>query len=127
MGMDYKYAGSASYPRFDKEISDIVTQVLGGCKSNKLIQKENSVKGDWVSSMFGTASNMKDDKYVFPDDVPGNVAYFFNHLYDKHSPGFMNDVYLFLSSYFDKISKISNQFVTELEMIHSMNEFWKLS
>lgn len=29
MGMDYQYSGSASYPRFDKEIFEVV-KLLGG-------------------------------------------------------------------------------------------------
>ena len=33
MGMDYQYAGSASYPRFDRELC-LVAEVFGGIKQN---------------------------------------------------------------------------------------------
>ena len=128
MGMDYQYAGSASYPRFDQEISDIVQQVLDGTKTPALIKVEGKVcNGNFVTKMFGSMSSMGDcDKYVFPDTIPENVAYFFNHLYDKFSPGFMEDVYLFLEPYLTKMEKFSSQFVCELNMVHECEDYWDL-
>ena len=128
MGMDYQYAGSASYPRFDKEILDIVQQVFGGAKSTALQQTEDEVsKGSWVTKMFGTMSSMKgEDKYIFPDNIPEHVAYFFNHLYDRFNPEFMEDVYSFIEPRLTNMEEISNQFVCELQMVHECGADWHL-
>lgn len=39
MGMDYNYMGSASYPRFDRELC-AVTEVFGGLKTAHLKERE---------------------------------------------------------------------------------------
>ena len=41
MGMDYQYAGSASYPRFDRELCS-VAEVFGGVKTEHLKEREET-------------------------------------------------------------------------------------
>lgn len=38
MGMDYQYAGSSSYPRFDRELC-LVAEVFGGEKTEHLKER----------------------------------------------------------------------------------------
>ena len=38
MGMDFQYAGSASYPRFDKEVC-AVAEIFGGEKTEHLKER----------------------------------------------------------------------------------------
>lgn len=41
MGMDYQYAGSASYPRFDRELCEIV-KVFGGIETAHLKERKET-------------------------------------------------------------------------------------
>ena len=53
MGVDYRYAGSASYPRFDREICEIA-KIFGGEKTEDLIKKEkNSSNESTLDYLFG--------------------------------------------------------------------------
>ena len=47
MGMDYRWAGSASYPRFDRELC-AVAEVFGGIKAEHLKERVNITKEVWV-------------------------------------------------------------------------------
>lgn len=40
MGMDYQYAGSASYPRFDEEVKKVV-EILGGKETAELVARKD--------------------------------------------------------------------------------------
>lgn len=75
MGMDFRYAGSASYPRFDEEICNIA-KIFGGEKTEYLKQLElGYAKANWVTQMFGTisancAKGAVKPKFSFPNGTP---------------------------------------------------------
>ena len=43
MGMDYKYAGSASYSRFGDEMDDIAVKIFNAIKTDELKERQKSV------------------------------------------------------------------------------------
>lgn len=45
MGMDYRWSGSSSYPRFDRELCAIAA-IFGGIKTDHLKERE-STEGKW--------------------------------------------------------------------------------
>ena len=72
MGMDYKYSGSASYGRFDKELC-AVAEIFGAVKTDNLKTRETDVarfnsKHNMFYNVFGTYSILKADelKFLFP-------------------------------------------------------------
>lgn len=126
MGMDYQYAGSASYPRFDREIKEIVS-LFGGQESVEL-QKRKDTENDrsfgyWFGYMSSAQLNM--EKYMFPKNVNPTIVKWFNNLYDDN---FTKEetaiVFNELSKYKNEIEEISSQLLYELECLVKNGESW---
>ena len=62
MGMGYRYSGSSSYPRFDRELCE-VAKIFGGVESKYIKEKRDSeVDGSldyWFGFMSSDTQNMK--------------------------------------------------------------------
>ena len=56
MGMDYQYAGSASYPRFDRELCE-VAKVLGGVETAHLKERKETETERPFGYWFGFLSS----------------------------------------------------------------------
>lgn len=129
MGMDYKYAGSASYPRFDEEIEKCAC-VFGGRKTKYLTQLEEDVsKSSWVAQMFGTISsdpNSEKLKFEFPEGTPAIIIRFFNNPYGQFSIEETKQLMACFEDHIEELEKISHQIVFELEIVTECNESWSI-
>lgn len=56
MGMDYQYAGSASYPRFDRELCE-VAKVFGGIETAHLKERRETESERPLGYWFGFLSS----------------------------------------------------------------------
>ena len=82
MGMDYQYAGSASYPRFDRELCEVAS-VFGGKLSEHTEDIKNTENERPLGYWFGFISSdeQKDDKFVFPEGTDKTLVRWFNNIY----------------------------------------------
>ena len=82
MGMDYSWAGSASYPRFDRELC-AVSEVFGGIKTEHLKNRENTENerpfGYWFGFLSSDDANEK--KFIFPEETNETLVKWFNDIY----------------------------------------------
>lgn len=126
MGMDYQYAGSASYPRFDREIKEIIS-LFGGQESIEL-QKRKATENDRLFGYcFGYMSSapLNMEKYIFPKNVNPTLVKWFNNLYgDNITKEETAVVFNELNKYKDEIEKISDQLLYELECLVKNDESW---
>lgn len=129
MGMDYQYAGSASYPRFDEELTKVAA-VFGGKPSAYLEELNEADKNaDWVTHMFGTISANRDvveQKLVFPKETDQLLVNFFNYPYREYSPEETEKLWE-MFEYHPEIENISNQIYHELQHLYMYGEGWRIS
>ena len=125
MGMDYQYAGSASYPRFDDEIKKVV-ELLGGVESKELQNRKETENerpfGYWFGYMSSSDDNM--EKYIFPEGTNKIVVKWFNHIYDDFSPEDTKIIYKELHPYKDSIQGVCRQLWCELRNLYAYGEGW---
>ena len=97
MGMDYKFAGSASYPRFNEELRE-VAKIFGGTKP---------------------------DKFIFPDGTNEILVKWFNDIYGDFTVEETKIVWEHISQH-PEIKDISNQIWHELEFLTNIDEEWNI-
>ena len=97
MGMDYSWAGSASYPRFDKELC-AVAEVFSGIKTN-------------------------DKKFVFPEGTNEVFVRWFNDIYGDFTEEETKTIWEHISKH-TEVEEISHQIWYELKMCNEINESW---
>lgn len=116
MGMDYQFAGSASYDRFDREIIALA-QAFGG-KLNPDFQRRMSDIQSKVFYPFGTINVSEEDrqadKLVFPDGFDKIIAHWLNHPFDEVSAADTKHIYSILNVH-PWVGSISYQICTELQ------------
>lgn len=102
MGMDYKYSGSASYGRFDKELC-AVAEIFGAVKTDNLKTRETDVarfnsKHNMFYNVFGTYSILKADelKFLFPKDTNKTLAKWFQNVYGKFTVEETKEIHILL-------------------------------
>lgn len=126
MGMDYNYAGSASYPRFDDELC-AVAKVLGGVQTEHLKQRkatENErVLGYWFGFLSSDDSNNK--KFYFPQGTNEVIIRWFNNIYETFTPYETKIIWETISKH-PQIKEISRQIWYELEKLVEFNEGWEI-
>lgn len=126
MGMDYNYAGSASYPRFDEELC-AVAEVLGGVQTEHLKQRkatENErVLGYWFGFLSSDDSNNK--KFYFPQGTNEVIIRWFNNIYETFTPYETKIIWETISKH-PQIKEISRQIWYELEKLVEFNEGWDI-
>lgn len=106
MGMDYKYMGSASYPRFNDELEGIV-KLLGG----KTITKRKSQENCTIVEYFMEETL----EYKMPKDAPKAVCKWVNNPYGSFNFDETYDIYTYLIPKKKEIEKISPQIIGELQ------------
>lgn len=126
MGMDFEYAGSASYPRFDRELCDVAV-VLGGIKTEHLKEREATESDRPFGYWFGFASSDDSDepKFAFPETVDGTVVKWFNNVYDDFTAKETKIVWDAISAH-PEIQEISPQIWEELKARAEYNEGWHI-
>ena len=126
MGMDYQYAGSASYPRFDRELCSVV-EVFGGIKTEHLKEREVTENERPFGYWFGFLSSDSSDlpKFAFPEDTNEVLVKWFNNVYDEFSEEETKIVWERISAH-PEIEEISSQLWYELEMLVKYDEEWSI-
>ena len=126
MGMDYQYAGSASYPRFDRELCSIA-EIFGGIKTEHLKEREVTENERPFGYWFGFLSSDSSDlpKFLFPEDTNEVLVKWFNNVYDEFSEEETKIVWEHISAH-PEIEEISSQLWYELEMLVKYDEEWSI-
>ena len=127
MGMDYQYAGSATYPRFDRELC-AVAEVFGGVKTKHLKEREETENKRPFGYWFGFLSSDSYDntKFVFSEGTNETIIKWFNGIYrDDFTIEETKTVWEHISKH-SEIKEISSQIWYELEMLVEMNESWSI-
>ena len=77
MGVDFKWMGSASYPRYYEEVQKIATQCFGAVLNEQFVKDEQKVEKSLLNPeyMFGSVHE-RDDKFTFPEGTPEEVVKF---------------------------------------------------
>lgn len=77
MGVDFKWGGSASYPRYYKEVEEIATKCFGAKLTEQFVKDESKVTKSLLNPtyMFGEV-NERDDKFIFPEGTPDIIVRF---------------------------------------------------
>ena len=126
MGMDYQYAGSASYPRFDREICSIA-EVFGGVKTEHLKEREETESerpfGYWFGFLSSDGSDLQ--KFAFPKETNEVLVKWFNNIYEDFNKEETKIVWQHISTH-PEIKEISSQLWRELEQLAECNEGWRI-
>lgn len=124
MGVDYRYAGSASYPRFDREICEIA-KIFGGEKTEDLIKREeNSSNESTLDYWFGfLKSTSKETNFVFPKGTDKTLIRWFNDPYDIFNEKETKVIWNHISKH-SEIENISDQIWRELETLVKCGRGW---
>ena len=104
MGIDYFWSGSASYPRFNKEL-DEVAKVFGG------IKEKCEVTGKL--------------KFVFPDRTNEILVRWFNNIYEYFTISETKTIWEIISQHLE-IKEISSQIWAELEECVEYEIGWEI-
>lgn len=126
MGMDYQYAGSASYPRFDRELC-AVAEVFGGNKTNHLQEREATENerplGYWFGFLSSDNSNMP--KFIFPEGTNEVLVKWFNDIYGDFTVEETKIIWECVKTH-PEIKEISDQIWDELETLVRVEESWSI-
>lgn len=128
MGMDYEYSGSASYPRFDKELC-AVAAVFGGQKTEHLKERKDSIPNGTVSYWFGFLSgdDSKEPKFIFPENTDPILIKWFNDIYNENFNAEETRIIWENIRQHPEIKEISSQMWHELEILADSGEAWYIS
>lgn len=126
MGMDYSWAGSASYPRFDRELC-AVAEIFGGIKTEHLKNRENTENerpfGYWFGFLSSDDANEK--KFIFPEETNETLVKWFNDIYGDFNSEETKAIWEEIFKH-PEIKEISSQIWYELEMLTQFNESWHI-
>lgn len=127
MGMDYRYAGSASYPRFEEELR-LVAKELGCAETGYLGELEQASGrkplGYWFGCMYN--SDKRRAKFDVPDSLPESVAKWLNDPYDERSPEETAEIWEAVKDR-PGIRALSSQIYSELEWLARWHEGWHIA
>ena len=128
MGMDYQWSGSASYPRFDRELC-AVAEVFGGIKTEHLKNREAAEHerplGYWFGFLSSDGSN--EPKFVFPTGTNETLVKWFNNPYGEDFTNEETTVVWKQIAEHPEIAEISWQIWHELDMLAQNNESWYIT
>lgn len=124
--MDYKWAGSASYPRFDMELC-AVAKVFNGVKTEHLKTRESTVNERPCGYWFGflSSDNSNKMKFIFPDGTDEVLIRWFNNIYKFFTPEETKTIWEHISKH-PEIKEISRQIWEELETLNRLNDCWHI-
>lgn len=127
MGMDYVYSGSASYPRFDRELCEIAA-VFGGVKTEHLKQREATENERPCGYWFGFLSSDSPYtvKFIFPEGTNEVLIKWFNNIYGDFSEVETKIIWQHISEH-EEIMNISSQIWNELSICAGLNEAWYIN
>ena len=127
MGMDYKYSGSSSYPRFDRELCEIA-KIFGGIETEHLRERKETENERPFGYWFGflSSDDSKLPKFIFPDGTNNILVKWFNNIYYEFTTEETKIIWEYISKY-PEIENISDQIWNELKELVEYNEGWAIS
>ena len=127
MGMDYKYSGSSSYPRFDRELCEIA-KIFGGIETEHLRERKETENERPFGYWFGflSSDDSKLPKFIFPDGTNNILVKWFNNIYYEFTTEETKIIWEYISKY-PEIENISDQIWNELKELVKYNEGWEIS
>ena len=127
MGMDFQYAGSASYPRFEQELCEIA-KVFKGIESEHLKQKKETESKKIFSYWIGFlgSDQTKEPNFIFPDGTNEILVKWFNNVYNENFTSDGTKIIWENISKHPEIKEISRQIWEELEILCEENEPWRI-
>lgn len=118
MGMDFRYAGSASYPRFNDEMKKIVELFGGEMTSKRKPQEECTIVEYFMEEPL---------EYKMPEGTPD---YFIKFVNDPYAEDFTvketKEIFEFIKPKLEEVRVISSQIVSELETLVENEEPWDI-
>ena len=111
MGMDYIWAGTASYPRFRKEMQEVIA-IFGGIPKEQITENKSSSNSD--------------EWYTFTQDVPIAFKKWANHPYEDLDFNETDIVYNVLNSKRNEVMKVSSQIMEEFDSLHQFGDYWHI-
>lgn len=128
MGVDYKWSGSASYPRFDRELC-AVSEVFGGIKTEHLKERERTENERPLGYWFGFLSSdgSSETKFVFPEGTNETLIKWFNDPYNEDFTEEETAVIWEQIAAHPEIQDISWQIWHELDMLAQNYESWHIT
>lgn len=128
MGMDYRYAGSASYPRYEEEIVKIAA-VFDGRETKEIHNYHEKCLQEPHGYWFGYMFPREDEdipKFVFPEGTNPLVVKWLNHPYDDMPSEEIEVVWEEIQKH-PEIEAISYQIWYELRHLNMYHEMWSIS
>lgn len=127
MGMDYQYSGSASYPRFEKEI-EAIAKALGAEPTDALAVLQDIAAKKPLGYWFGCLQGAQPGDTVFavPDSLPEAVSKWLNHPYESRTPAETAEIWKAVSAH-PGIESLSVQVWGELRELADSGEGWDIS
>lgn len=115
MGMDYCYAGSASYGRFSEELNTVV-ELFGAIRDEHTVTKT-------------VAFEITEDvtyRYKFPKGTPEAFYRWANDPYGDFDHEQTKTIYNFMLPKWKEVKKISPQIADELECCIGDSSYWSI-
>lgn len=106
MGMDYRFVGSASYPRFNKEITAIA-ELFGGTLKEDIQEDTTEI-------------------FIFKDNISKAFQKWVNTPYEMLNYQETEEVYNILQTKREQIIEISPQIVKEFDIIMECGTVWDI-
>lgn len=127
MGVDYKFSGSASYPRFNEELESIAVQVFGATVTQEFKDALKKPENNTITGYFFAKAHEIPNKYVWPENTPDVVKTFFNNPREFYDPDIVKELWKYVEPHSQKIEELSWQFLDELKNCAFYDESWSLS
>lgn len=115
MGMDYQFAGSASYPRFNDELKAVVELFGGKMQTNRKPHEDCTLIEYFMEKPL---------EYVFPEGTPKVLWKWANNPYDDLTVDETEELYSILKTKWKKVKKASEQIAQEFTILHSLKSNW---
>lgn len=127
MGMDYQYAGSASYPRFDEELCE-VAKIFGGVETAHLKERRETESERPLGHWFGflSSDDSEEPKFIFPEGTDSVLIKWFNDVYNRNFTTEETRIVWENISKHPEIENISSQIWDELKVLYEENESWEI-
>ena len=123
MGMDYKYAGSASYDRFGNEV-EIVAKLFGGVLTEEYVKHQKSIIEGTVDWWMGDHKKFTGRKFTFPDGVDSTFVEWVEHPYKEFTSNETEKIYSILAT---KSNDIPIQILSEFTSLVVYGEGWYIN
>lgn len=136
MGMGFNHAGSATYSRFRREMTEIAK--LFGILENTEFTAAKQGMETTISDWMGKYEDLNMTKYVYPENTPKEVIAWFEDPYEYLTPDktkivhdYILEPYVWLSeqnNYRDEVVKdVSPQIAEELKCSVEFDTGWLIS